>query len=212
MELFSYHRSSASYRVRIVLNMKEVDCRIIPVDLLKSEEKADAYLEMNPQGLVPTMRLEDGSTLAQSMAIIEYLEERFPVPPLLADDPVQRAQQRGMAALIASDIHPLNNLRVLNYLQKRLAVSEQEKRAWYAHWITQGFLALEPQLQAAPFACGGRVSLVDVLLVPQVFNALRFEVTLENFPRIQSVYTACNQLDAFVRAAPEKQLTHSNSS
>lgn len=205
MELFTYFRSSAAYRVRIVLNLKGIEHSLVPVNLLKAEEQGTAYRALNPQGLVPSLRLADGTVITQSPAIIEYLDEQHPTPALLSTSPVLRAQQRALAASIACDVHPLNNLRVLKYLSGDLGVEDAQKTAWYAHWIAEGFQAIETQLHAAPYACGEHVSLADVYLVPQVFNALRFKVPMEAFPKIMQVYEACNQLPAFVQAAPENQ-------
>ena len=205
MELFSYYRSSTAYRVRIVLNLKGIDYGITPINLLKGEEKNTSYRQIHPQGLVPALRLDNGQVVTQSSAIIEYLEECYPEPSLLASHPLERAQQRAMMALIASDIHPVNNIRVLKYLQKHCAVDDIQKSTWYKHWIVEGFQALERQLQGSPFACGEQISLVDAYLIPQVFNALRFGVAMDDYPKIFQIWEDCNQLEAFIRAAPEHQ-------
>ncbi|MBR9910075.1 MAG: maleylacetoacetate isomerase [Gammaproteobacteria bacterium] len=206
MELFSYFRSSAAYRVRIALNLKQIEHSIVPVNLLNSEQRGAEYMALQPQGLVPALRLADGRVISQSTAILEYLEAVFPAHPLLPADPYQAAQVRSWANLIACDIHPLDNLRVLKYLKNKLGVSDPEKDSWYQHWILEGFRALESQLVAAPYAAGAQVTLAEVYLVPQVYNALRFNTDLGEFPKIRSIYAACNELPAFQRAAPEQQV------
>ncbi len=206
MELFSYFRSSAAYRVRIALNLKQIEHSIVPVNLLNSEQRGAEYMALQPQGLVPALRLADGRVISQSTAILEYLEAVFPAHPLLPADPYQAAQVRSWANLIACDIHPLDNLRVLKYLKNKLGVSDPEKDSWYQHWILEGFRALESQLVAAPYAAGAQVTLAEVYLVPQVYNALRFNTDLGEFPKIRSIYAACNELPAFQQAAPEQQV------
>ncbi|NHN36591.1 maleylacetoacetate isomerase [Pseudomaricurvus alcaniphilus] len=206
MELFSYFRSSAAYRVRIALNLKQIEHSIVPVNLLNSEQRGAEYMALQPQGLVPALRLADGRVISQSTAILEYLEAVFPAHPLLPADPYQAAQVRSWANLIACDIHPLDNLRVLKYLKHKLGVSDPEKDSWYQHWILEGFRALESQLVAAPYAAGAQVTLAEVYLVPQVYNALRFNTDLGEFPKIRSIYAACNELPAFQQAAPEQQV------
>lgn len=205
MELFTYFRSTAAYRVRIVLNLKGIEHKLVSVNLLKGEDQSDDYLALNPQGLVPCLKLDNGTVLAQSQAIIEYLEATHPEPRLIAEDVVLAAQMRALTAGIACDIHPLNNLRVLKYLESTLGVSPEGKTDWYAYWIQEGFKSLESSISPGPYALGDTVSLVDVFLVPQVFNALRFSVTVTGFPKIMSVYEACNQLSEFIDAAPENQ-------
>ncbi len=216
MKLHSYFRSSAAYRVRIALNLKRLDHSIVPVHLLRDGggQRQAAYRALNPQGLVPV--LEDGPlALAQSLAILEYLDETHPQPALLPADPPGRARVRAIALAIACEIHPLNNLRVLRYLQHDLGVAEPSRTAWYHHWIRDGFDALERQLAfewrleagfPAPRYChGDSPTLADCCLVPQVFNALRFEVPVTDYPTIMRIYTHCLQLEAFQRAAPESQ-------
>lgn len=205
MELYSYFRSTAAYRVRIALNLKEVSYQLTPVNLLKNEQKSDWYRAVNPMGLVPALRLEDGTVLSQSTAILEWLEESSSANPLLPADPLQRAHVRAMVNIIACDIHPLNNLRVLKHLIGTLGVSEEAKEAWYHHWIQLGFDALESQMQEGAYTAGGSLSMADVYLVPQVFNALRFDMDMTPYPKIMSVHDRCNQLDAFVRAHPDNQ-------
>jgi maleylpyruvate isomerase len=205
MELFSYHRSSAAYRVRIALNMKQIEHDIVPVNLLESEQKGEAYKAINPQGLVPCLRLATGQVIAQSTAILEFLEERHRQVPLLPKDDVDRATVRAWVNTIACDIHPLNNLRVLKYLQGELAVEDDAKNAWYAHWISAGFAALEAQVAAKPYCFGANITMADVYLIPQIYNALRFKVDMTPFPKLMGIYETCNRLDAFHNAAPEQQ-------
>ena len=205
MELYSYFRSTAAYRVRIALNLKGIDYELRPVNLLKEEQKSGWYLAVNPMGLVPALRLEDGTVLSQSTAILEWLEETSTAMPLLPADPSQRARVRAMANIIACDIHPLNNLRILKYLAGELGVSEDAKKAWYHHWIQFGFDALEPQIADGAYTAGDGLSMADIYLVPQVFNALRFDMDMSPYPAIMSVYNRCNELDAFIQAHPDNQ-------
>ncbi len=210
MKLHSYYRSTAAYRVRIALNLKRLEYSILPVHLLRDGggHLQAAYRVLNPQGLVPV--LEDGPlTLSQSLAILEYLEETHPHPALLPADPGGRARVRCIALAIACEIHPLNNLRVLRYLQNELGVAESPRKAWYHHWIRDGFDALERRLDSGPRGAtcchGDSPTLADCCLVPQVYNALRFEVPVTDYPAIMRIYAHCLQLDAFQRAAPESQ-------
>ncbi len=210
MKLFSYFRSSAAWRVRIALHLKQLGFETVPVHLLRNggEQRAEAYRQVNPQGLVPF--LEDGElAVGQSMAILEYLEERYPQPALLPADAAGRARVRAFAQHIACDIHPLNNLRVLQYLTGPAGLSEDAKLAWYRHWISEGFRALELALQAqagqGPYCFGERITLADVCLVPQVFNAQRFQCDLSAFPRIVAVAAVCGEHPAFVAAHPAQQ-------
>lgn len=206
MRLHDYWRSSASWRVRIALNLKDLAFEPIMVDLLADAQRAPAYKERNPQGLVPL--LEDGADrLAQSLAIIEYLEERYPQPPLLPRDPVLRGKVRSIALHIACDIHPLNNTRVLGYLRETLGIDEEGVQRWYAHWIAEGFAGLEAVLQesAGRYCFGDTVSLADVCLVPQVGNARRYRCELGPYPTIRRIDEALAALPAFERARPERQ-------
>ena len=205
MELYSYFRSTAAYRVRIALNLKGIDYSLIPVNLLKEEQKSDWYLAVNPLGLVPALRLDDGTVLSQSTAIFEWLEETSPDMPLLPADPLQRSRVRAMANIIACDIHPLNNLRVLKHLVGELGVSEDAKKQWYHHWIKLGFDALERQMVKGAYTAGDGLSMADVYLVPQVFNALRFDMAMNPYPKIMSVFERCNEQDAFIKAHPDNQ-------
>lgn len=205
MELFTYFRSSAAYRVRIALNYKGIDYTPVPVNLVKGEHKVPPYLDINPQGLVPALRLKDGNLLTQSGAILEWLEENYPSPALLPEDSFQRGVVRGWANLVGCDIHPIDNLRVLNYLTGELGISDQQKQDWYHHWIRLGFETLESNIKATPYCWGEQVTLADVYLIPQVYNALRFKLDMKPFPKILSVYQRCNELPSFSAAYPDVQ-------
>ncbi|WP_169569625.1 maleylacetoacetate isomerase [Sneathiella limimaris] len=205
LELFNYFRSSAAYRVRIALNLKEIEHVLTPVNLVKKEHQSPEYLKLNPQGLVPSLKLDDGRILTQSPAILNYLEKVYAEVKLLPEDPFLAASIQSWCDIIGCDIHPIDNLRVLNYLTSKLNVSEEDKLTWYAYWIEKGFAALEPQLVGSPYCAGPEVTMADLYLVPQVYNALRFKVDLTPFPKIAAIYSACNQLPAFKDAAPENQ-------
>lgn len=208
MQLFTYYRSSASYRVRIALNLKGLAVEHIPVNLLKLEQKAAEYVTRNPQQLLPTLVTEEGVSLTQSMAIIEYLDERFPVPPLLPSVPEERARVRALAQSIACEMAPLNNLRVLNYLVQELGAANEQKLAWYRHWIEVGFSAVESLLQdgqTGKFCHGNLPTLADCCLVPQVYNAQRFECDMTPYPTINRIVAACEALSAFQEAHPSRQ-------
>lgn len=205
MKLYSYFRSSAAYRVRIALNLKNIDHELVTVNLLKSEQQSDEYLTKNPQGLLPALETEQG-VLAQSLAILEWLEETHPETPLLTGDAWQKAQIRNLCYAVACDIHPIDNLRVLKYLASDLGVDEEAKTTWYKHWVEVGFESIEKLLdEANSFCVGNKPTLADVCLVPQVFNALRFKVDMTKYPKIAAVYEQCNKLDAFIDAAPQNQ-------
>ncbi|CAM3753732.1 MULTISPECIES: maleylacetoacetate isomerase [Pseudoalteromonas] len=205
MKLYTYFRSSAAYRVRIALNLKEIEHQLVTVNLLKSEQQSEQYLDKNPQGLLPALETDQG-VLAQSMAILEYLEETYPQTPLLFGDAWQKAQIRNLCYAIACDIHPIDNLRVLKYLSNELGVDDDAKNAWYRHWVEVGFEKLERLLDNDnDFCVGDKPSLADVCLVPQVFNAYRFNVDMTAYPKIAAIYERCNKLDAFIDAAPQNQ-------
>ncbi len=208
MTLYDYFRSTAAYRVRITLNLKGLDYQQAPVNLLKGEDHGTDYRAVNPQGLVPALTV-DKAVLQQSLAICEYLDEVEPEPPLLPGDPLQRAQIRALAQMVACDIHPVNNLRILKYLTGELGVSEAQKLNWYRHWIDEGFRPIEQILEKTapdgPFCFGERVTLADICLVPQVYNARRFELDLNPYPRIVTIEQHCLTLDAFERAKPDNQ-------
>ena len=202
--LHDYWRSSAAYRVRIALNLKGVAYRAVEVDLVAGDQRGDDYRALNPLGLIPLLEI-DGHRISQSLAIIDYLEETHPEPALLPADSIGRAQVRAAAQVIACDIHPVNNLNVLSYLKGPLAVAQPAVDAWYAHFITEGFAALEQLIAPGRFCFGDQVTLADLCLVPQVFNARRFNVPLEAFPRLVRIADACLSLDAFRAASPEVQ-------
>ncbi|WP_440995838.1 maleylacetoacetate isomerase [Arhodomonas sp. SL1] len=207
MRLYDYYRSTAAYRVRIALNLKGIGYESVPVNLREGEQGGAAYAGINPQRLVPMIE-DDGLRLGQSLAICEYLEERYPEPPLLPADPGGRARVRALAQMVACDIHPVNNLRVLKYLTGTLGVSDDDRLAWYHHWIHEGFRAIEAMLaedRSGGFCHGDSVTLADVCLVPQVYNAHRFEVDLGDYPRIRAINEACLALPAFDAARPERR-------
>lgn len=211
LTLYSYWRSSAAYRVRIALNLKEMDYTVEPVHLVRDggQQHADAYRAVNPQQLIPA--LQDGErVIRQSLAIMEYLDEAYvDTPPLLPRDVRERARVRALAAVVACDIHPLGNLRVLQYLTGELGVDDGQKAAWSRHWIEVGFDALEALLAQSPsvgrFCSGDDPGLADCCLVPQAYNARRFEVAMDRYPTIARIDAACRELEPFRRAAPEAQ-------
>lgn len=205
MELFSYYRSSASYRVRIALALKGLPYDYRAVHLARHEQTSEAFAAVSPAQLVPVLR--DGEvTVAQSLAIIEYLDETHPEPPLLPAAPSERARVRALALSIACEIHPLNNLRVLRFLVRELKLSEDDKLRWYRHWVETGLQAVEQQLQAQPaaFCHGATPTLADCCLVPQIFNAQRFDCRLDHLPQVMRVFDACMALPAFVTTQPSQ--------
>lgn len=206
MKLYTYFRSSAAYRVRIALNLKGIAYEGVAVHLTKDggQHKKPDYRAVNPQMRVPTLELSSGEKLIQSLAIIEYLDEIYPDPALLPKEAVERAHVRAVAQIIACDIHPLNNLVSLQYLRK-LGHDDATVNEWYASWILSGFEAIEQLIKPGPYAFGSQVTLADVCLVPQVFNARRFKFPLERFPKIEAVDAACAKLPAFDKAMPENQ-------
>jgi maleylacetoacetate isomerase len=210
MRLYDYFRSSAAYRVRIALNLKGV----VPtertfVHLRMGSQRAQDYLALNPQGLVPALGLDDGRVLTQSLAIVEYLDETHPAPPLLPADPAGRARVRAIALNIACEIHPLNNLRVLNYLTGTLGTNDAQRNGWYKYWVDVGFEALERQLErdddTGTFCHGEAPTLADICLVPQLANARRFKIDVTPYPTLVRIESACNALPAFAQAAPSRQ-------
>lgn len=206
MKLYTYFRSSAAFRVRIALNVKDLRYESLFVHLAKGEHRRPEYAKVNPQGLLPTLELDDGIRLNQSLAIIEYLEDKYPRPPLLPSDAVGKARVRGLAALVACEIHPLNNLRVLQHLKRSLGQSEEQVNAWYRHWIADGLAKLEAQLDPkAKFAYGDAPTMADCCLVPQIFNAKRYDCNLASYPTTMRVFEQCMRLEAFDRAQPAKQ-------
>ena len=204
--LYDYYRSSAAYRVRIALNLKGVEYESRLVNLLHSEQKGDDYRALNPQGLVPMLEI-DGHRLTQSLSIMVYLDQRFPDPPLMPRDPVESACVRAMALTIACDIHPLNNLRVLKYLSNELGLPQEERDAWYIHWIREGLPALETLAKpsAGRFLFGDEPTIADVCLVPQLYNARRYEVPLDDYPTLLRAEENACKLDAFAAAHPDRQ-------
>lgn len=210
IRLHGYWRSSAAWRVRIALNLKGLDWTAVPVHLLRDggEQRRPEYLALNPQGLIPALEI-DGAVLTQSLAIIEYLDETVPAPPLLPRDAAGRARVRSLAQLVACDVHPLNNLRVLQYLTGPLGLDEARRDAWVRHWIDAGLAALEARLAreagTGRFCHGDAPGLADCCLVPQLYNARRFGCALDALPTIRRIEAACGELDAFRLAAAEAQ-------
>jgi maleylacetoacetate isomerase len=207
VKLYSFFRSSAAYRTRIALNLKGLSYETVPIHLSKDGgmQRSDAFRRINPHMRVPALVMSSGEVLTQSLAIIEYLDEVYPEPPLLPADALARVRVRAAAQLVACDIHPLNNLMTLNYLKNTLNHDQTEINAWYASWVEAGFAAIETMLRPGPYAFGAHVTLADICLVPQVFNARRFKVALDRFPNIVAVDAACLELTAFDRARPENQ-------
>jgi maleylacetoacetate isomerase len=207
VKLYSYFRSSAAFRTRIALNLKGLPYETTSIHLTKGggRQHAPEFRAINPQGRVPALTLSGGEVLIQSLAIIEYLDEVHPEPPLLPADAVERAHVRALAQVIACDIHPLNNTGPLNYLRHAVKADKAAVQAWYAHWIGIGFEAVEALIAPGPYAFGPNVTLADVCIVPQVANARRFNVPLDRFPKILAVDAAANKLPAFDAARPERQ-------
>ena len=209
MKLYTYFRSSAAFRVRIALNLKGLAYQPMFVHLAKGEHRQAAYAAVNPQALVPTLELDDGTRLTQSLAIMEYLDTLKPQPALLPQPPLERARVRALALLIACEIHPLNNLRVLQHLKRSLAQTEEQIRAWYQHWIADGLAKFEAELRLSrprgAFCHGDAPGLADCCLVPQIFNARRYDCDLSPYPETVRAFDACMKLEAFDRAQPGKQ-------
>ena len=208
MKLYTYFRSSAAYRVRIALNLKRLDYESMPKNFGRNEHRAADYLEINPQGLIPALD-DDGLLVSQSLAIIEYLNEEYPTPPFLPAKAHDRARVRSMALAIACDIHPLNNLRVLNYLRQQLHQDDEAVNTWYRHWVSAGFEGLEQQVRATStrqrFCFEDSLSLADILLVPQMFNARRFGTDLTAFPTLVAISNYLETLPEFAAARPDVQ-------
>jgi maleylpyruvate isomerase len=209
MIFHGYFRSSSAYRCRIAFNLKGLDYEFRPVHLKRGAQKGEAYRALNPQMLVPALETDGGETLIQSLAIMEWLDETYPEPPLLSRDPITRAQERGFAQVIACEIHPLQNLRVLKYLTDELGADEDQKNAWLARWLGDGLAACEGLLQkagkAGAFCYGDTPGMADICLVPQVFSAQRFNVDISGLTRVNEVYANCAALSAFDLAHPAKQ-------
>jgi maleylacetoacetate isomerase/maleylpyruvate isomerase len=208
VKLYNYFRSSAAYRVRIALALKGLSYDYVSVHLAKGEQYSPEFMAINPQSLVPVLE-EEGHLLYQSLAIMQYLDETHPAPPLLPADPFERNRVRSLALIIACEIHPLNNPRVLNYLTGKFGVSEEQKLEWYHHWVKTGFTALEKRLAdekgTGRFCHGDTPGFADCVLVPQVANARRFKVDLGAFPTILRINDECLEVEAFQKAAPERQ-------
>lgn len=205
MKLYNYFRSSASFRVRIALELKGLAYEYVPVHIARGDHKKEAYAAISADTLVPVLETDEGVRLSQSMAIIEYLDERYPQPSLVPRDIVERARVRALAQSIACEIHPLNNLRVLKYLVRELKVEDEAKNTWYRHWVREGLLAFERQLAQQPastYCFGGTPTLADCCLVPQIFNARRFDTDLSGLPRTMAAFDACMALPAFQKAQP----------
>jgi maleylacetoacetate isomerase/maleylpyruvate isomerase len=207
LKLYTYFRSSAAFRVRIALNLKGLKYEPAFVHLAKGEHRGGSYPQVNPQALLPTLELDDGTRLTQSLAIIEYLDEQHPQPPLVPREPLARARVRSLAQLIACEIHPLNNLRVLQHLKRALGQSQEQIDQWYRHWIADGLAKFEADLgqRQSRFCHGDSPTLADCCLVPQIFNAKRYSSDLAPYPTTMRVFDNCMKLDAFDRAQPSKQ-------
>jgi maleylpyruvate isomerase len=205
--LYDYFRSSAAFRTRIALNLKGLpyDSKAVHLTRGGGAQFEPAYRAINPQSRVPSLTLDNGDILRQSLAIIEYLDETHPEPPLLPKDPAARAHVRAIAQIVACDIHPLNNVIVLNYLRRELKQDDAAVNAWYHRWVIAGFDAIEALLKPGTYACGDTVTLADVCLVPQVYNARRFKVPLDKYPKIVAADAACQKLAPFEKAKPENQ-------
>jgi maleylacetoacetate isomerase len=205
MKLHNYFRSSASFRVRIAMELKGLAYEYLPVHLVKGEHRQEKYAALSASQLVPTLETDDGQRLSQSMAIIEYLDETHPQPPLLPGDALGRARVRALAQLISCEIHPLNNLRVLKYLVRDLKVDEEAKNTWYRHWVRTGLEMYEQELARLPastYSYGNTPTLADCCLVPQIFNGQRFNVDFRGFTRTMAAFEACMKLPAFQKAQP----------
>ena len=208
MKLYTYFRSSAAFRVRIALNLKGLSYEPVFVHLAKGEHRKPEYASVNPQALVPTLVLDDGTRLSQSLAIIEYLDEKYPQTPLLPADALGKARVRSLSDLIACEIHPLNNLRVLQHLKRALGQNEDQVNAWYRHWIADGLMKFEGELVAGKksrFCYGDAPTMADCCLVPQIFNAKRYNCDLAPYPTTVRVFEQCMKTEAFDRAQPAKQ-------
>jgi maleylpyruvate isomerase len=208
VKLYTYFRSSAAFRVRIALNLKGLKYEPIFIHLAKGEHRKPGYSGVYPQGLLPTLVDDDGEALSQSLAIMEYLDQTHPQPALLPKDPAGRARVRSLSLLVACEIHPLNNLRVLQYLKRQLGQNEEQINTWYRHWVADGLLKLEADLSkggTGKFSHGDTPTMADCCLVPQIFNAKRYNSDLAPYPTVTRVFDECMKLEAFERAQPSKQ-------
>ncbi len=201
--LYDYYRSSAAYRVRIGLNLKGVAYDSVDVSLLNGDQRSPAHLARNPQGFVPVLDVGEG-VLPQSLAILDYLDAKHPEPPFVPSDPLARSRTLAQALTIACDIHPLNNLRVLKYLGRELSIEEDVRNTWYRHWVVEGLGALEQMAGEGPFLGGSAPDMADICLVPQMFNARRFEVDLTPYPKLVAADSAAQGLEAFAAAHPDR--------
>jgi maleylacetoacetate isomerase len=212
MRLYTYYRSSAAYRIRIALNYKKIDCEYISVDLINSQQRGEEYRKHNPQGRVPTL-MDENIEFGQSAAILEYLEEKYPQPPLLPNNSIDRAWVRYLSQIIISDMHPvMNNSSVIRYLKDDLVLNELQIKNWYHHWLKQGFDALELALNnhggVGLFCLGDKPTIADVCLIPQIYNAFRYEFPMDNYPALMKIYNHCMQLSYFDLASPERQFDY----
>jgi maleylpyruvate isomerase len=207
VQLYSYFRSSAAYRVRIALNLKGIPYDTVPIHLQKEGgiNRKPEFRAINPHMRLPALRLDSGDILIQSLAIIDYLDDIHPQPPLLPQDPIAKAKVRAIAQVIACDIHPLNNIGPLRYLKNVLGQDQSKIDAWYHHWIHDGFQAVEEMISPGPYTFGSEITLADICLVPQVYNARRLKTPLDKYPKIVAIDAACNKLAAFDKARPESQ-------
>lgn len=209
MRLYTFFRGSSPFRLRIALNLKGLPYEAVPVHLGRNEHQRAEFGAVNPQQLLPALELDDGQVLTQSLAIIEYLEERYPNPPLLPKDPYGRARVRALSLLVACEIHPLNNKRTLDYLRSSVGRSEEQVADWYRYWIDDGLAKLEAAMAQSPgsgrFSHSDTPSMADCCLVPQVFNARRYDNDTSQFPTVMRVFAECMKLEAFERAQPSKQ-------
>jgi maleylacetoacetate isomerase len=206
LRLHDYWRSSAAYRVRIALNQKNLTYAAVPVDLVAGAQRSAGNLDVNAQGFVPTLVLEDGTALTQSLAILQWLDDAHPEPRFWPDDPVAKARATAMALVVVADVHPLNNLRVLKRLESQFGADADAKNEWYRHWVAEGLAALEAMAgtEPGPFLGGDAPGVADICLVPQLYNARRFEVDLSPYPRLVAADAAANEMPAFQAAAPER--------
>ena len=207
MKLYGYWRSSASYRVRIALALKGVEVEHIPVNLRTGEQGQGEHVARNPQGYLPVLELQDGTQLTQSLAIIDYIDATFPKPALMPRDAVMRSKMLGSSLIIATDIHPIQNLSVLKYIRAEHGQDDEGVKTWCAHWISKGFKAIEQIAQSydTPYLMTDAPGFFECCLIPQVYNARRFGVDMDSFPKLKAIDAACNALPAFIKAAPEHQ-------
>ena len=207
MKLYTYFRSSAAYRVRIVINLKQIPCDLLPVSLIKDggEHRQRPYIEKNPSALVPALVLEDGSVIRQSLAIVDYLEQRYPTPPLLPENPVRRAKALALSSDIGMEIHPLNNLRVLQYLKNQYNFDQEMAVEWMCHWMHTTFAVLEQAVESDTHCVGDGITVADVFLLPQLYNAERLQMDMGGYPRLMRIKSHLAQHPAFAAAHPDNQ-------